>query len=136
MFVPSLPFTQQNNVQSSQSMDSVTLDLRDTRTVFGGSWAFTVAGPRSSCGISSQLGPLSVNSLMSFTPAHKRVISLSTKAYIIAHGFSNLHGVQMKSSTQQKVSQLFQNCKYLPEISNSTTMTILTRDRKAVWKYS
>ena len=47
-----------------------------------------------------------------------------------------IHGVRMKSSTQQKVSQLFQNCKYLPEISNSTTLTILTRDHKAVWKYS
>src|SRR6218665_2145483 len=42
----------------------------------------------------------------------------------------------MKSSTQQKVSQRFKNCKYLPEISNSTTLTILTRDHKAVWKYS
>src|SRR6218665_1145499 len=97
MFVPSLPFTQQNNVQSIQSMDSVTLDLRDTRTVFGGSWAFTVAGPRSSCGISPQLGPLSLNSLMSFTSAHKRVISLSTKAYIIAHGFSNLCRILTRS---------------------------------------
>src|SRR6218665_1126775 len=47
-----------------------------------------------------------------------------------------IHGVRMKSSTQQKVSQLFQNCKYLPEISNSTTLTIPTRDPKAVWKYS
>jgi len=77
MFVPSLPFTQQNNVQSIQSMDSVTLDLRDTRTVFGGTWAFTVAGPRRSCGISPQLGPLSVNSLMSFTSVHKSHLSIN-----------------------------------------------------------
>jgi len=42
----------------------------------------------------------------------------------------------MKSSTQQKVSQLIQNCKYLPEILNSPTVTIFTRDPKAVWKYS
>src|SRR6218665_3309543 len=48
----------------------------------------------------------------------------------------DVHGVRMKSSTQQKVSQLFQNCKYLPAISNSTTLTIPTRDPKAVWKYS
>src|SRR6218665_940324 len=51
-----------------------------------------------------------------------------------------IHCVQMKSrppSTQQKVSQLVQNCKYLPEISNSTTVTIIfKRDPKAVWKYS
>src|SRR6218665_11242 len=50
--------------------------------------------------------------------------------------YVQIHSVRMKSSTQQKVSQLFQNCKYLPEISNSITLTILTRDRKAVWKYS
>src|SRR6218665_184251 len=43
-----------------------------------------------------------------------------------------LHGVRMKSSTQQKVSQLVQNCKYLPEILTSTTGTIFTRDPKAV----
>src|SRR6218665_2954860 len=43
-----------------------------------------------------------------------------------------IHGVRMKSSTQQKVSQLVQNCQYLPEISNSTTLTIPTRDPKAV----
>jgi len=42
----------------------------------------------------------------------------------------------MKSSTQQKVSQLVHNCKYLPEILNSTTVTIFTGDPKAVWKYS
>jgi len=42
----------------------------------------------------------------------------------------------MKSSTQQNVSQLVQNCKYLPQIFNSTTVTIFTRDLKAVWKYS
>jgi len=44
--------------------------------------------------------------------------------------------VRTKSSTQQKVSQLVQNCKYLPEILNSTTETIFTRDPKAIWKYS
>jgi len=33
----------------------------------------------------------------------------------------------MKSSTKQKVSQLVQNCKYLPEILNSTTVIIFTR---------
>jgi len=38
----------------------------------------------------------------------------------------------MKSSTQQKVSQLVQNCQYLPEILNSTTVTIFTRDLKAL----
>ena len=43
-----------------------------------------------------------------------------------------LHGVRMKSSTQPKVSQLVQNCKYLPEILTSTTGTIFTRDPKAV----
>src|SRR6218665_1028399 len=48
----------------------------------------------------------------------------------------NIHCVRMKSSTQQKVSQLIENCKYLPEILNSTTVTICTRDPKAVWKYS
>src|SRR6218665_4116586 len=42
----------------------------------------------------------------------------------------------MKSSTQQKVSQLVQNCEQLPEILNTTTVTIFTRDLKAVWKYS
>jgi len=42
----------------------------------------------------------------------------------------------MKSSTQQKVLQLVQNCKYLPEILHSTTETIFTRDPKALWKYS
>ena len=43
-----------------------------------------------------------------------------------------VHGVRMKSSTQQKVSQLFQNCKYLPEILTATTGTIFTRDPIAV----
>ena len=42
----------------------------------------------------------------------------------------------MKSSTQQKVSQLVQNFKYLSEMLISTTMTISTGDSKAVWKYS
>jgi len=42
----------------------------------------------------------------------------------------------MKSSTQQKLSQLVQNCEYLPEILISTTMAIFTPDPKAVWKYS
>src|SRR6218665_320586 len=45
-----------------------------------------------------------------------------------------IHCVRMTSSTQQKVSQLVQNCKYLPEILNSTTVTIFTRDFKAVFK--
>src|SRR6218665_2064403 len=48
----------------------------------------------------------------------------------------NIHCVRIKSSTQQKVSQLVQNCKYLPEIINSTTVTIFTLDPKAVLKYS
>ena len=39
-----------------------------------------------------------------------------------------IHCVRMKSSTQQKVSQLVQNYKYLPEILNSITLTIFTRD--------
>jgi len=47
-----------------------------------------------------------------------------------------IHCVRMKSSTQQKVSQVVQNCKYLPEIINSTTVTISTRDPQAVLKYS
>ena len=44
----------------------------------------------------------------------------------------------MKSSrpTKLKVSQLVQNCKDLPELLKSTTVTIFTRDPKAVWKYS
>jgi len=40
------------------------------------------------------------------------------------------------TSTQQKVTELVQNCKYLPEILNSTTTTIFTREPKALWKYS
>src|SRR6218665_2463778 len=36
-----------------------------------------------------------------------------------------IHGVRMKSSTQQKVSQLVQDCKYLSEIVTSTTGTII-----------
>ena len=47
-----------------------------------------------------------------------------------------IHCVRMKSSTQQKVSQLVENCKYLPEMLNSITVTIFTRDPKAVLKYS
>ena len=49
---------------------------------------------------------------------------------------SDIHCVRMKSSTQQTVSQFVPNCKYLLEILNSTTVTIFTRDTKAVWKYS
>ena len=42
-----------------------------------------------------------------------------------------LHCVRRKSSTLQKVSQLVQNCGYLPEILNSTTVAIFTQDPKA-----
>ena len=48
----------------------------------------------------------------------------------------NIHCVRMKSSTQQKVSQLVQSFKYWPDILKSTTVTIYTQDPKAVWKYS
>src|SRR6218665_2523467 len=62
---------------------------------------------------------------------HRTLISLPHRAPCVRSNY-NVHGVRMKSSTQQKVSQLFQNCKYLPEISNSTTLTILTRDPKKI----
>jgi len=45
-------------------------------------------------------------------------------AYIHTY-LRTIHCVRMKSSTQQKVSQLVQNCKYLSEILNSTTVTIM-----------
>src|SRR6218665_1801375 len=74
-----------------------------------------------------------------YTLRHRRdnnvalITALRPSATLTVH---IVHCVRVKSSTPQNVSQLVQNCKYLPEILNSTTVTIFTGDPKAVWKYS
>ena len=64
------------------------------------------------------------------------IIWLLIVLYIYLQFTAEIHCVRMKSSTQQKVSQLVQNCKYLPEILSPTTVAIFTRVSKAIWKYS
>src|SRR6218665_1251530 len=75
------------------------------------------------------------NTILSVYHFVRTILSATILSGHRLYTYMYIHCVRMKSSTPQKVSQLVQNCKYLPEILNSTTVTISTRDLKAVLKY-